>query len=156
MKEKSIKPLVSAMETNSGLVQRYAAGMLGHVQDQEAVEPLLMALHSANRGVQLQAAKSLVKIGEIAAPAMIHALEDNDPTVWQLASAILVKIGQPAIRHLLDALPEKTEAAQILNIEIIGQIGDAKTVFSGKSGNSNMGTNHYLGYDMRYCSTCSY
>lgn len=128
--ENHIKPLVSALQGESGMVQRYAAGMLGRLASAEAVEPLIEALSSENKGVRMQAAKSLTKIGRPAVLPLIASLHSDDAEVWKLTAAVLVKIGAPAVDHLMEALSREPEAIQILVIEILGQIGDERGIWA--------------------------
>lgn len=126
----NIQSYVDTLNQGGGLLQRYAAGMLGRLGDIEAVKPLIATLRSDSKGARSQAARSLIQLGEPAVPELIAALGDENRETWMLAAAVLVKIGTAAVPALLNALREDEESVRILASEVLGQIGD-QTALNG-------------------------
>lgn len=120
--------LIEALQNGDGLVRMYAARTLGRAREPRAIGPLIAALYSDNTQLQLEAARSLARIGKPAVAALIATLRHESPQVWKLAAAALVKIGRPAVSRLLQALEREDETARVLIIEILAQIGDPSAI----------------------------
>lgn len=121
-----IDHLLHKLETGTSIVQRVAIHELGHLEDPRAVGPLLKVLRTAGRGLQVEAARALGRIGRPAVLGLIQALHDDDPAVWALAAAACLTIGPGAAPALLDALHTEPERVQALVVSILGQLGEPR------------------------------
>lgn len=124
----NLEPLFEKLRSDSPILQRVAISELGMLRDPFAVEPLAAVIRRGSRGVQVEAARALVKYGEAAVPSLIQFFREDNRELWTLASAALLMMGQGAVAGLLDAARYDTEQAQVLAIGVLGQIGDARPV----------------------------
>jgi len=95
--------------------RRDAARSLGRIKAPEAVGPLTAALADSDASVRRQAADSLWRVGEVAAPAvdaLRAVLDDPSPGVRVRAAAALEGLGVPEI-ELVEARIAGLEAEQL-------------------------------------------
>jgi HEAT repeat protein len=79
--------------------------------------------------VREAAAIGLGEIGDASAvPALIAALEDDDPDVIKAATRALVKVGTPALPGLIAALKHRRLRVRRLAAAALGEIGDQSGV----------------------------
>jgi HEAT repeat protein len=112
-KLKAVEPLIAVL-TNSGEApgsQRTAAVVLGRIEDERALGPLLDALRNPDAGVRAAAALASGRIGdERALGPLLDALKDPNADVRAAAAASLAseRIGdERALGPLLDALKDR-------------------------------------------------
>ncbi|MEZ4670728.1 MAG: HEAT repeat domain-containing protein [Anaerolineae bacterium] len=124
----NLEPLLEKLRSGSPILQRVALSELSMQRDPFTVEPIAAVMRSASRGVQVEAARALVSIGEVSVPALIQFFREDDRELWTLSSASLLMLGQVAVQGLLEAARNESEQEQTLAISVLGQIGDARPV----------------------------
>ena len=142
-REKDIKGLIRAMGyDNDEYIRKEAAFALGKITDSQSpiytiknentpledtsneslnnlsLEKLITSLKDNNWGIRMNAAKTLVEIGEPAVENLINSLEDNDWQVRWYAAEILGEIGdvrsiEPLTKSLNDKNGDVRMAAEI-------------------------------------------
>jgi HEAT repeat protein len=65
---------------------------------------------------------------EVAIPALIHALADEDSLTASLAGNALVKIGSPSVAGLLEVMKEAQMPVRILALRALAQIRDYRAI----------------------------
>jgi HEAT repeat protein len=133
-KEKDIKGLIRAMGyDNDEHIRKEAAFALGKITDSQSpiytirnentkseeesdvltVEELITSLKDNDWGIRMNAAKTLVEIGEPAVENLINSLEDNDWQVRWYATEILGEIGDTrGIIPLINLLNDKNNGVK--------------------------------------------
>ncbi len=86
------------------------------------------ALRDEDFYVRRQAADALVKIGDVAVPALIETLRDEDDDVRRQAAGALGEIGDAAVPALIEALRDESFYVREQAAEALGLIGDAAAV----------------------------
>lgn len=124
----NLTPLLEKLRSDSPILQRVAISELSMLRDPFAVEPLTAVMRRASRGVQVEAARALVKFGEPAVAPLIQFFREDNRDLWTLASAALLMMGQGAVSGLVEAARNDVEQVQVLAIGVLGQIGDARPV----------------------------
>lgn len=124
----NLEPLLEKLRSDSPILQRVALSELSMQRDPFTVEPIAAVMRRASRGVQVEAARALVNIGEVSVPALIQFFREDNRDLWALASASLLMLGQTAVQGLLEAARTESEQVQTLAISVLGQIGDARPV----------------------------
>lgn len=105
--------LEQALNDHDSSVRYWAAYSLGILDDFRAVDALVQALKDEDDEVGLQAANSLAKIGEVALPELLAALEirDDQSPAAAFAAHALGQIGdEAALEPLLKAFREEQSA----------------------------------------------
>ena len=105
--EEAFAPLTKAMKDKSSLVRGLAATGLCKLNLPKKTIPLLIhALEDrdADGHVRKMSWYALAKIGKVAAPSLVEALQHRTGNVRQAASYALIKIGKPAEPELIKAV----------------------------------------------------
>lgn len=106
-----IESLIADLNCDDSMKCRIARGALVAVGE-EALVPLVKALHSKKRWVRWEAAKALGQIGgPTATQVLVDALRDRMFEIRWLAAEGLIAIGRPALVPLLEALIKNSDAA---------------------------------------------
>jgi HEAT repeat protein len=80
-----------------------------------AVQALIQSLGSRDPGRRLQASESLVKLGsEKSIQALLQLLRHHEPEMRDAAARALASVGVSALGGLLEALPARAQASQLL------------------------------------------
>jgi HEAT repeat protein len=124
-----VKTLLEAMRDSEGTVRRYAAMLLGRIQDERAIEPLGMALYDTHFDVGKAAAVSLAGFGSQGLKILAEALHHPEAWLRQHAITGLTLSGDqrivPAILEMLDD-PEREVQKQA--IQSLGALKDARAL----------------------------
>jgi len=109
----AIHDLIIMLTGKKGLARKRAREQLVEI-GRPAVSSLLPLLSGKQTYVRWEAAKALSKIGDPgAAPALVKALEDNDPGIRWLAAEGLILTEQAGLPPLLEALLEHGESSRL-------------------------------------------
>ena len=99
--------LVATLESPDGMARQTARLELEAI-GAPAVDPLITVLQNGRNVAVWEAAKALVTIRDPkAAPALVEALDNNDPGVRWVASDALIALGARCLHPLLDALANR-------------------------------------------------
>jgi HEAT repeat protein len=101
-----IEPLLRQLASRDGVQRRRAREELVEIGE-PAIPHLMTTLGSPSERARWEAAKAL---GEMhmptAAPALVHALQDEESAIRWLAATGLIRIGRESLRPLLEALEQ--------------------------------------------------
>ncbi|MCA9071716.1 MAG: HEAT repeat domain-containing protein, partial [Planctomycetaceae bacterium] len=122
-------PLFVALLDDRSMVMRKAALLgLGKTKDSRCVKPIL--LYGLNDPqMKFLASEAIMALGEVAVPALIELLEDQELGVVLEAIVLLGRIKDPrARRALMGVIDARQPLLQCHAIEALGQIGDTKSI----------------------------
>jgi HEAT repeat protein len=127
MGQAAVDPLIQALQDREGTVRKFAAILLGRLQDKRAVEPLGMALYDLHHEVGKAAADSLAAFGASSVDVLAEAL--SHPEMWIRIHSVLAlsKIKGPHITPLLVQMltdPEREVKKHV--IRALGEFRDAR------------------------------
>lgn len=109
----AIRDLITPLSGKDGPARKRAREQLVEI-GQPAVSSLLPLLLDKQTYVRWEAAKALSEIGDPgAAPALVKALEDNDPGIRWMAAEGLIRAEQAGLPPLLEALLEHSESIRL-------------------------------------------
>lgn len=91
------------------------------VADQQYVRDTIEALRSDDTRQQFRAIHTLMDAGEPAVGPLIEALSDEQ--LWRLASVTLLKMGDVAVPHLVAALDHPQEPVRLLVAAVLQKMG---------------------------------
>ncbi|SCG85412.1 4a-hydroxytetrahydrobiopterin dehydratase [Methanobacterium congolense] len=121
------------LKNGSDFEKRKAAGRLGNLRDERAVNLLIKALDDDDRFVQRASARSLGKIGnEKAIKPLIRILGFVDPEFRWAAKEALVEIGEASEDDLISIMESKNYHQREMAIEALSEIGSEKAGISIK------------------------
>ncbi len=124
-----IEPQLEKLRSTSPIVQRVAIAELRESCDPQAVEPLANIIRTTgSKGVAVEAARVLAKIGEPSVSSLIFIFTEDNRDTWAIASAALLMIGDKAVPGLMEAARSRNIQLQTLSIAVLGQIGDPRPV----------------------------
>jgi HEAT repeat protein len=130
-----IEPLRAALRDESTLIREQAVKALANFAPdaKEVIEPLHGALRDEYFWVREEAVRALRRFGEaeVAAPALVELLRDQDEGTRLEASLHLSEIGAPAVHALCDSVSDEDAAVQMEAIRLISQIGPASRPATG-------------------------
>ena len=123
-------PIVLLLGNNKAPVRSVAAGILGRIEQSEAVEPLLGVLADPDDQVRNTVAEALGQIGDArAVDPLLGVLADPDGQVRNTVAEALGQIGDArAVEPLIGALTGPDGEIQGAVAQALGQIGDARAV----------------------------
>jgi hypothetical protein len=105
------------------LNRKYAAEILGELQDPRAVGPLVEALSDEVGDVRQRAYEALIKLGGVSVPALIPLLVSDEDELRQAATEIIRKIGKPAVEPLAVALEDADERLRMRILKVLDRMG---------------------------------
>ncbi|MCP9455939.1 MAG: HEAT repeat domain-containing protein [Nitrospira sp.] len=105
------------------LNRKYAAEVLGELQDPRAVGPLVEALTDEVGDVRQRAYEALIKIGAPSVPALIPLLVSEEDELRQAATEMLRKIGKPAVEPLARALTDADDRLKTRILKVLDRMG---------------------------------
>ena len=99
-----VRDLLSQLESDDAATRLAARTKLGEIGT-AAGEGLRTCLYDPQQHVRWEAAKTLAVIADpLAAPALVHALDDEDPDVRWVAGEALIALGKTGLPALLMGL----------------------------------------------------
>lgn len=123
--DKAIPYLLEEVATPDRIRREQVIAALGNLRASQAAEPIARIL--ADRSLQRRyvAAWALGEIGSPdAMPALIAALDDDDPEVARYAVRALVRLNRKVVPHLLAYLAEASPRGAAGAVRALGDIGD--------------------------------
>jgi HEAT repeat protein len=123
----AVAPLIEALQDKEGTVRKFAATLLGRLGDEQAIEPLGMALYDLHHEVGKVSAESLARFGVPALEILVEAL--SHPEMWIRIHAIralsTIKDGRvtPLLLEMLND-PEREVKKQV--IQSLGELRDPR------------------------------
>ncbi len=90
----SIDALIAALSDQNQNVRAAAVKALGETGDRRAVSYLVSILRDDSTSLRSQASTALARLGKVALPALVAALDDSKPAVRQFAAEALGKHGR--------------------------------------------------------------
>jgi HEAT repeat protein len=137
----AVPSIIEMLEDSNENVRSSAAYMLGEIDDERCVEPLINALGDRDSWVRWQAAYSLGNLQpEEAIEPLVDLLSDEEDYVQDAALDALSSIGLPAVEYLMnqyhDETTQDTESVASALLSIFKEIEDevAEVAFSVCSG----------------------
>jgi len=102
------EPLIEAIRDEDWRVRYEVVKIIGELEEEKAIGPLIEALKDASRDVRGEAAQALMKMGSKAVEPLIEALEEGDREVRVWIVCILGKLGDKrAIKPLMERLKDE-------------------------------------------------
>jgi len=132
--ENAVPSLMNALEDKDWHVRKYAAVALGKMKDERAIPILLEALEDEDADVRWKAGSSLVKIGDLAVPALLKKFKKGNWRVRGRAAEILGRIGdQRALKPLINSLKHGKSQDRHRHVrgkaaEALGRIGNREAL----------------------------
>ena len=118
--------LVAALDSPDRTVSEHAAGALGAIRSEDAVEALEKALEKPDFR-RYVAAWALGEIGNPGAvPALVEALGDEDGETRKYAARALVKFGPEGVPALIEALGSPSPWRRRYAVRALGEIRDPR------------------------------
>jgi HEAT repeat protein len=171
----TVESLVACLDRRDPTMRKSAAQLLGKIGDARAKKALVETLSDGNPDVVQAAGEALaklgwkparsaagaafwvsqgewglcVKIGAIAVPSLVAALNDRHQGRRDGARQALVRIGAPAVEPLLDALVGGARPVRASAARALGEIGDVRAV------NPLIGLLADRGEDVREAARCA-
>jgi HEAT repeat protein len=122
-KEKNIKGLIRAMGyDNDESIRKEAAFALGKITDSQSP---IYTIKNENTELKDTTNESL---DDISVEQLINSLEDKNWVIRMDAAKTLVEIGEPAVKDLIVSLKNKNWQVRWHTTEILGEIGDVHGV----------------------------
>ena len=91
--------------------------------NQQDIHDYIQTLRSDDTREQFNAIHTLIHIGEPAVMPLIEALCDDQGQAWRLVSVTLIKMGDVAVPHLMTALDHSNESVRLLSAAILQKLG---------------------------------
>ena len=122
-REKDIKGLIKAMGyDNDESIRREAAFVLGKITDSQSP---IYTIKNENTELENTSDKSL---NNVTVEELINSLNDKDWNIRMNAAKTLVEIGEPAVSKLVDSLKDKNWQIRWYVTEILGEIGNVRSI----------------------------
>ena len=125
----SVLPALNAMLKSSDADHRWwAVRTLAQMSEINA-DCFIEVLNDVSSEVRQAAALALAAHpAEKAAPALVRALNDDDPMVQTLASNALSMIGKSAIPTQLDAFPQASLSSKVHMMRVLAEVRDPRAI----------------------------
>jgi HEAT repeat protein len=125
----ALDPLLEALSDGEGTVRRYAARLLGRLQDPRVLQALGLALYDTHFEVGKAAAESLAGFGPPGLKILAEALRHPEAWLRQHAIAGLALSGdQRILPVILDMLKDPDREVQKQAILALGALNDARAL----------------------------
>ena len=122
-KEKDIKGLIRAMGyDNDEYIRKDAAFALGKITDSESP---IYTIRNENTELEDILEESS---GNLSVEQLIKSLKDKDWGIRMNAAKTLVEIGEPAVEDLINSLTDRNWQVRWYSAEILGEIGDIRSI----------------------------
>lgn len=125
----ALGPLLEALTDNEGTVRRFAAKVLGLIQDPRAIQPLELALYDTHFEVGKAATEALAGFGPSGLKVLAEALHHPEAWLRQHAIAGLTLSGDKRIVPvILDMLKDPDRAVQKQAVQSLGTLKDLRAL----------------------------
>jgi HEAT repeat protein len=125
----AVDPLIEALSDREGRVRKFAAMILGELQDARAIEPLGMAIYDLHHEIGREAAESLALFGSKAVDILIEALGHPESMVRGHAVSALGKIQDIRVAPaLIRMLSDQDRQVQKQAIQALGNLNDERVI----------------------------
>jgi len=125
----AVDTLIESLNDSEGTIRRFAARLLGHIQDPRAIQSLGMALYDTHFEVGQAAAESLAGFGPTGLKVLAEALHHPEAWLRQHAIAGLTLSGDKRIVPvILDMLNDPEREVQKQAIRSLGKLGDERAL----------------------------
>jgi len=125
--KQAVAPLIAALDDQETDVKCSAAAALGKLGDPRAVEPLIKSLEDIL--VRKSAARVLQRLGKVATPGLLAALEHDNKDVRRYVAEILGNLEDPtAVEPLIKSLGDDDSSVRRSVATALGNLGDLRAV----------------------------
>jgi HEAT repeat protein len=125
----AVDPLIEALSDREGRVRKFAAMILGELQDVRAIEPLGMTIYDLHHEIGREAAESLALFGSKAVDILIEALGHPESMVRGHAVSALGKIQDIRVAPaLIRMLSDQDRQVQKQAIQALGNLNDERVI----------------------------
>ncbi|MGB9200914.1 HEAT repeat domain-containing protein [Methanobacterium sp.] len=122
-REKDIKGLIRAMGyDNAETIRKEAAFALGKITDSQS------PIYTIRNENTLSEDTSDESLNNLTVEELISSLKDNDWSIRMNAAKTLVEIGEPAVENLINSLEDNDWQIRWYAAEILGEIGDIHSI----------------------------
>ena len=129
MKNELRNQLAALLSADDPALRRRAAEELAEIKGFTPIAALAAALRDENKGVRDSALRSLSQIGnENVARAAVEYIADENIVTRNLAAELLLKLKGQSVGALLPYLYDVNQDVRKFAVDILGLIGDEKTV----------------------------
>jgi HEAT repeat protein len=125
----AVDPLIEALSDREGRVRKFAAMLLGELQDVRAMEPLGMTIYDLHHEIGREAAESLALFGPRAIDILVEVLGHPEGMVRGHAVSALGKIQDVRVAPaLIKMLTDGDRQVQKLAIQSLGGLHDERAI----------------------------
>lgn len=125
----AVDPLIEALKDKEGAVRKFAAGLLGRLQDPRAIEPLGMALYDMHHDVGEISAEALVNFGASSFEILVEALDHPEMWIRIHSIDVLPRVDDSRVALiLLEMLKDPEREVKKHVIQAMGLLKDQKTL----------------------------
>jgi HEAT repeat protein len=125
----AVDPLIEALSDREGRVRKFAAMLLGELQDVRAMEPLGMTIYDLHHEIGREAAESLALFGPRAIDILIEVLAHPEGMVRGHAVSALGKIQDVrVVPALIKMLTDGDRQVQKQAIQSLGGLNDERAI----------------------------
>lgn len=125
----AILPLISALADKDSDIRYLAIACLAESPNIRSVVPLINCLTDDSWHIRLQAAETLVKIGNLSLGELVKYLNSPDPDVKYWCNWVISKIGDSAVPVLANVLKEtKDKEMKLYAAFALAEIGDDRAI----------------------------
>ena len=118
----AIASLSTALRDERPTVRRWAARVLGEIQSEEAIAPLIEALADPDREVRWHIGGALANIGTSSVGPLVAALGGGDETARHRVMEALWRVGETAVPALINLTGADDAQARCRSALILGEI----------------------------------
>jgi len=124
-----VEPLIGALKDKEGAVRKFAAGLLGRLRDQRAIDPLGMALYDVHHDVGRVSAEALVNFGVSSFEILVEALDHPEMWIRIHSVDVLPKVNEPRVALvLLEMLKDPEREVKKHVIQAMAELKDERTL----------------------------
>lgn len=118
-----LEAMLQDLRDSHWLNRKYAAEILGDLNDPQAVESLVAALTDEVGDVRQRAYDSLIRLGAPSVSQLIPLLVSEEDDLRQSATEIIRKIGKPAVAPLAEALSGADSRLEKRILKVLDRMG---------------------------------
>ena len=115
--------MLQDLKDSHWLNRKYAAEILGDLNDPQAVDSLVGALTDEVGDVRQRAYDSLIRLGAPSVSQLIPLLVSEEDDLRQSATEIIRKIGKPAVAPLAEALSQADSRLEKRILKVLDRMG---------------------------------
>ncbi|MCK5682630.1 HEAT repeat domain-containing protein [bacterium] len=125
----AILPLISALADKDSDIRYLAIACLAESPNIRSVVPLINCLTDDSWHIRLQAAETLVRIGNISLTELVKYLNSPDPDIKYWCNWVISNIGDSAVPVLANVLKEtKDKEMKLYAAFALAEIGDSRAI----------------------------